>query len=322
MPGIVGYDPTRTRELERAARRAADHLLRLPMGDDPLAAAAVSAARLVRLNIEDEWLPALARVSGSTAMLDFSDSSLHPLTARFPTGGDADDVGPPASNSLDSELNPSAGRTQPRPSEPITGAVLPNGWEYTCGPLSASTGQAASGCEWMPPTPWDMRVPLLVASVMPITGEVVDTYDCLVGDIPCEMIIVPFVSGRAAKAIDDVLTTGARAADATRTFDVSSVGSWARPDTLADHFERHGPLLGSRSAEHYVNQATTFLARAVTENLPTKIDPNSGKIRIWDPRTDRFAVYNPDGSTATFYVLEPEKYGFETSTDYWEDQPG
>ena len=56
MPGLMGYDPNRTRELRRHARVAAEHLLRLPSSDDPLADSAVSTARLVRAHPEHDWL--------------------------------------------------------------------------------------------------------------------------------------------------------------------------------------------------------------------------------------------------------------------------
>ena len=318
MPGLIGYDPSRTRELHRRTRRAAEHLLRTPRNDDPLAAAAVSVARLVRAHLEHEWLPALDRVLGSTAMLDVSTTEpgrpavlgLRPLSTRHP----ADDTGPPASNSLDSELNPAATQTPPEPSAPITGAVAPNGWEYTCGPVSASTGEAASGCEWMPPTPWDMRVPLLVASILPFSGEALDVYDCINGDIPCELIAVPFVSGRGVNALDDLLTGGARAAAVRRSFDFTSADSWADTATLQKHFDDHGADFAATSAGDYARQASDFFDHAVMENLPTKIDPDDGRIRFWDPTTNTFGSYTPDGKTITFFK--------PTSPSYWKRQAG
>lgn len=324
MPGLIGYDPSRTRELHRRTRRAAEHLLRTPPCDDPLADAAVSVTRLVKAHLEHDWLAALDRVLGSTAMLDFSDADvgavasgvhgLRPLSTGHPAGGDADDSGPPASNSLDSELNPAATETPPEPSAPITGAVLPNGWASTCGPVSASTGQAASGCAWMPPTPWDIQLPLLVASFLPFTGEALDVYDCVKGDIPCELVAVPFVSGRGVNALDDILTGGARVADVRRSFDFTSEDSWAGTATLQKHFVKHGNDFGSTSAEHYASQASNFFDRAVTENLPTKIDPEDGTIRFWDPATNTFGSYNQDGETLTFFK--------PTSPNYWERQAG
>ena len=241
---------------------------------------------------------------------------LRPQSILHPTEGGSDDSGPPASNSLDSELNPAAAETESEPARPITGAVLPNGWEYTCGPVSASTGQPASSCEWMPPTQLDMRLPLLVASFLPFTGEAIDLYDCIKDDkIPCELIAVPFVSGRGVNAVEEVLTGAARVApDLRRTFDFTSADSWADSRTLKKHFEDHGADFGSTSAEHYAQQASDFFDRAVTENLPTKIDPDDGRIRFWDPTTNTFGSYTPDGETITYFK--------PTSPTYWERQPG
>lgn len=170
----------------------------------------MSAARLVRAHLETEWLPALGRVNTSTAMLGFTATARRPLSIRLPTREGDRVVGPPASHSLDSELNPSAERTTRLAAEPISGAVLPNGWEHTCGPVSASTGQPAS-------------------------------------------------------------------------------------------------------PEDDARQASEFLDRAVTEHLPTTIDPDDGRIRSWDPTNNTFASYTPDGETMT--LSKP------TSPSYWERQP-
>lgn len=325
MPGMIGYDLSRARELDRRARAVADHLRRLPPCEDPLAADAISAVRLLRARLEDELLPAVDRIVGSTAMLDFSPGGIGVApVSGFRSPADPDESGPPASNSIDSELNPRAARPRAEPPPPVTSVVLPNGWEYSCGPPSASTGEQASGCGWAPPSPWDLSLALLVASVLPGTGEVLDAYDCVRGDIPCELMAVPFVGGRAANELDEVLTAGARAIDATdviRTFEFPVEESWRLDETLKKHFLDHGADFGSLSPAHYASQASDFLARGAIENLPTKID-SRGRIRIWDPATDTFGAYNPDGTTRTFYVLEPEKFGYESSLAYWEAQPG
>ena len=129
MPtGLLGYDPTRIRELNRRAHVAVE---------------------VIGIAVADRR----------------SDA-------------DAGSTGPPASNSIESELNPaSTGDQQPRDRAPATGATLRNGWYYGCGPISASTGQPASGCEWMPPEQGDMSGALLVLSFLPISGEAIDADD-------------------------------------------------------------------------------------------------------------------------------------------------
>lgn len=91
------------------------------------------------------------------------------------------------------------------------------------------------------------------------------------------------------------------------------VGIWGNPNTLQDHFERHGPDFGSASPNDYARQASDFLRRSQAERLPTKIDPN-GVIRVCDPKTNEFGSYNPDGSTRTYF--KPSRPG------YFRGQPG
>ena len=168
----------------------------------------------------------------------------------------------------------------------------------------------------MPPTQLDMRLPLLVASFLPFTGEAIDLYDCIRDDkIPCELIAIPFVSGRGVNAVEEVLTGAARTPP-TCGAPSTSHRRIRRADsrTLKKHFEDHGADFGSTSAEHYEEQASDFFDRAVTENLPTKIDPDDGRIRFWDPTTNTFGSYTPDGETITYFK--------PTSPTYWERQPG
>ncbi len=57
------------------------------------------------------------------------------------------------------------------------------------------------------------------------------------------------------------------------------------------------------------------------DRLPTKIGAD-GCIRVYDRATNTFAVYEPDGTTATFYKPDPAKHGYPTNEDYWQAQPG
>ena len=81
-----------------------------------------------------------------------------------------------------------------------------------------------------------------------------------------------------------------------------------------DHFERHGADFGATSAEDYASQASGFLQRAQAEGLPTKID-SSGTIRVYEPASNTFGSYNPNGTTKTFY--KPS-----TGSNYWQRQLG
>lgn len=90
--------------------------------------------------------------------------------------------------------------------------------------------------------------------------------------------------------------------------------TWGRLDTLDDHVLRHGADFGARSADDYASQASQFFQRSQRQGLPTRIDAN-GVIRVYDPATNTFGAYNPNGTTATFFTPK-------TGADYWAKQPG
>ncbi len=97
--------------------------------------------------------------------------------------------------------------------------------------------------------------------------------------------------------------------------------TWVNQKTLADHFKRHGTDFGSRSAQHYADQASDFLRSSQTQRLPTKIAPD-GTIRVYDPATNTFGSYTSGGATRTFYKPDPTMHPFKTNLDYWNAQPG
>lgn len=89
--------------------------------------------------------------------------------------------------------------------------------------------------------------------------------------------------------------------------------TWGRPETLQDHFARHGSDFGARDANDYAAQAAAFLQRARSEGLPAKRD-SDGSLRVFDPGTGTFAAYNQNGTTKTFF--KPGNAG------YFDRQPG
>jgi hypothetical protein len=89
--------------------------------------------------------------------------------------------------------------------------------------------------------------------------------------------------------------------------------NWGNPNTLARHFFDHGADFGSASPDEYANQASDFFQQAQQDGLPTKID-SDGVIRVYDPASNTFGSYNPDGTTKTFFT--------PSSPTYWSRQPG
>jgi len=99
----------------------------------------------------------------------------------------------------------------------------------------------------------------------------------------------------------------------TTSVSASARQTWGHPETLPDHFARHGPDFGARTPDEYAAQAHAFLQRARTSGLAAKRDRN-GELRIYDPATDTFGAYNADGTTKTFF-----KPG---NPSYFDHQPG
>jgi len=76
--------------------------------------------------------------------------------------------------------------------------------------------------------------------------------------------------------------------------------TWGRPETLDDHFARHGGDFHAKDAEDYAAQAHAFLERAKASGLPAK-RTGDGELRIYDPASGAFAAYNANGTTKTFF---------------------
>lgn len=89
--------------------------------------------------------------------------------------------------------------------------------------------------------------------------------------------------------------------------------TWGQPETVADHFRRHGADFQARDPEDYAAQAWRFRKTAATAGFRAKKDAK-GVLRIYDPVSGTFGAYNPNGTTRTF---------FKPGTDaYFERQPG
>jgi uncharacterized protein YukE len=109
-------------------------------------------------------------------------------------------------------------------------------------------------------------------------------------------------------------TAASRAAGPADTLDLPASTTWGRLDTLEDHFLRHGADLGATSAHDYATRASQFFQRSQWQRFPTTVDAD-GIIRVYDPATNTFGAFNPNGTTRTFFT--PKR-----GTDYWADQPG
>ncbi len=56
-------------------------------------------------------------------------------------------------------------------------------------------------------------------------------------------------------------------------------------------------------------------------SYPTKID-SKGIIRVYDPKTNTFGAYCPDGRTKIFYKPDVSVHGHSSNEAYWNAQIG
>jgi hypothetical protein len=130
-------------------------------------------------------------------------------------------------------------------------------------------------------------------------------------------------SARVWLATNTFTTTGDKGEVATKKTSVAPAEKkisvpptrkiWGNPESLPDHFARHGADFHAKDADDYARLSWEFFQRAKNEGLPAKRD-DDGTLRVFDPRSGTFAAYNRDGTTKTFF-----KPG---SRDYFDRQPG
>lgn len=73
--------------------------------------------------------------------------------------------------------------------------------------------------------------------------------------------------------------------------------TWGNPDTLERHFNQHGKDFNSKNINDYTNKVNKFYKNQ--NNYQIKVGKD-GITRIYDPNTNTFGSYNPDGTTKTF----------------------
>jgi pyocin large subunit-like protein len=120
--------------------------------------------------------------------------------------------------------------------------------------------------------------------------------------------------GDAAAAASEDATVSAAEGASSDTAGADAAGQnrgWGNPSTLEDHFARHGADFGAPNEQAYVDLADDFYASRAQYLTKTDAD---GVIRVYDPSSNTFGSYNPDGSIKTFFK--------PTNPNYWSTQPG
>jgi hypothetical protein len=90
--------------------------------------------------------------------------------------------------------------------------------------------------------------------------------------------------------------------------------TWGNSRALPREYGQHGKEFSARSVFHYAAMAAHFFQEAPKYGFPSKVD-DDGVIRIYDPGSNTYGEYNPDGTTRAFF-RPPQGAAF------WNEQPG
>ena len=131
-------------------------------------------------------------------------------------------------------------------------------------------------------------------------------------------VVRPGVAGvEAARTVGPADTALVRLEESAATGQLAEVGpaseTWAKMRTLNRHFRDHAKEFGCATEDGYAAAAARFLQRAERDGLPIKVDER-GITRVYDPKTNTFGSYTPQGKTITFFK--------PSSKTYWLRQKG
>jgi uncharacterized protein YukE len=85
--------------------------------------------------------------------------------------------------------------------------------------------------------------------------------------------------------------------------------------TAQRHLRDHGADFGSQSVQDYEQSADDFLKQAQENGYPARVDAD-GRVRIYDPGTNTFGVYDSDGTIVSYYKPSSPTYWERNSPDW------
>ncbi|HEX3649739.1 MAG TPA: hypothetical protein VHV49_15045 [Pseudonocardiaceae bacterium] len=85
--------------------------------------------------------------------------------------------------------------------------------------------------------------------------------------------------------------------------------------TAQRHLRDHGGDFGSQSVADYEQGADNFLREAQENDYPARVDAD-GRVRIYDPSTNTFGVYDSDGTIVSYYKPSSPTYWERNSPDW------
>lgn len=143
-----------------------------------------------------------------------------------------------------------------------------------------------------------------------LTGAVLALLLALAGAVAANAAVSGAPGTATAPGHGPVLVDGPYGADGAG-YSQDALNSWGRPETLQDHFNRHGADFGATDIYDYAAKAHALYHR---HGVEAKLDA-AGTLRIYDPATGAFGAYNADGTTRTFF--KPRR-----GQAYFDRQPG
>ena len=97
--------------------------------------------------------------------------------------------------------------------------------------------------------------------------------------------------------------------------EVAERTDWVDPNSLNEHYRKHGADFGAESEEEYAEMAHEFWENRERIHVLIKDDDVEGKVRIYDPETNTFGVYTKEGKSINLYKPTEGK-------PYFDGQPG
>ncbi len=112
--------------------------------------------------------------------------------------------------------------------------------------------------------------------------------------------------------VESSIQAESRESSSHKNEDGENLHHWGNPNTLQDHFDRHGRDFGAKNQNDYARQANELFNNR--DEYLVKVD-DDGVLRIYDPDTNSFGAYNENGSTRSFFKPSDNR-------DYFDRQPG
>lgn len=101
---------------------------------------------------------------------------------------------------------------------------------------------------------------------------------------------------------------------------VGAGAKFANQKLLVEHFKKHGPDFGVKTAKEYENLAVDFMTKQKPAGVLEKVRPSDGSTVRYNPATEEFGILGDNGVLRTYYKPSPEVHKHKTNMDYYNAQ--